>query len=1079
MLDIVGPTGQQTILDDTGAPITVQNYGVADVVAPAGTAYDPPVISGGQFAGDVQTVTDGSVTNVTARRWMRSDDGVIFTEVPGETGTTWTLPAAWATTAYYCIELDGDVGGVTATYRSPIKMVYLPMPMRIMQLYSMDEMAAHKDLDNYALQMVDHDQATLVFTGEGVASDPNNYVQKRAPAAGDKILVPFGAHMIWDYELSPRLHKMRIDGEFSASMAGNENLVLLIETRFVSRTGYCHIGTDADNRLPETSTFEVRYSDRDPTISMTEATDIDVANDQLLMSRGLVNHGRYEIWAQKRTHWAWTAPDSLPLEGDTSISLVAVPADWEVGMSICVPTTAWAPTEDQSVYRMTEYREISAIDRVNNTVSFVQPLAFPHDSWRDPDPRDPQITSSLAELTIPICLMDRQVNKVSEGADETTPPHRRGHEMHAHWYIDVDTDYVGYRFMGRTNKQAPAGTIKEGQFLKRVGQDEVAFEPITASSNRIGRYPLHFHEGDPNCGPVNRPTVRGCVFEGNAGHGLVFHGSDGDVLSSFATRCTGAAFVWENGWEQGWAVDCFSTDFYKDPGPDNQNFVGAMKSSVGKQGDQVGDVGTQLAGGYFGGRAVVTRRFGTSGAQFGGMWNARYIAEKLNPASPGGGMISFRKDMPRSISNLPRLASQDLGDIPNQHLPLFTRDFFGFGCQQVQSVLKRGGKNGHDFQSVFEHSYGFNNEDIHNMNYIALYLFSNTDGVAAGFGRFMTDLPNIQKQPKGTKITGGGRVERIRWVNTRGRGADIGINASGGYLAHANNNQFSKISPRFVIVNNDLTDNFSNIETPTENLNDTQNLIPTEDVTIIGATNGYQPLEIDAPRIIGTFGEGNINQITNPQFGTKKCSFNLIPEVAAIAPVSPLPSEFATGTEDTKDVADHHGFFGSWTEKTIRDIAAQDGYWTDQDGKNLVFLYHHNSAVLDEELMVFTRAVEIHPDYTIPSGWVNNGTITLSDVAPTADNFSVTVTQGTPQTFDVLALSNAATTAFGATLALLDFDYRRPTLCTIGFDTAAGTITLYPFEGVGGGEDHTYVTITDGQESYKTIRIDITVNEAV
>ncbi len=1086
-IDLRGIEGEANILDDYG--VLVRSDGPYDIV-PGVTTDLGPMISGGQFATDTQTATYGVLENVTGQQWLTSADGSSFTPVEGETGTTWELPAS-GSPLWYRLDVDGDLDGVTATYSSPIKYQYLEMDANNYPLYDMDEHMHHDMMDNAALDLCPHEDATLVFTGSGSPMTAGNWDINRVPEAGDRILIPYGKTVTWDYATCPRLDWIRVDGTFLTDTT--KNVHLFAETWLITRGGLRRIGASKAAYLPRTSSFTFEVSTRDWRTSPTATSNMDVVRDPQLLGRGFLCQGTDEVFGAPILPFAWTKlgtttnVNHLPVETDTTITTEGTLTEWEDNDNFAIPATAYAPQTTHLLGRMTEYKTATIS---GNILTLDSALVHHHDEWEWAT-QHPTALRDKDKNQLPIVNMERNVIHKTEGGSEASTSHQRGHNMWMHSYASFNIRYMKALNMGRSDKENFGAKITSSGLVRANSKDTSTTDPTyDATANIIGRYPFHGHQNAYYQGAEDRNNWTGCLVDGSPNHAFVLHDNDADIVSCVGCKTAATAVIWEVGREQGWSLNNFMFDFRKTrirEGNTGNNLNAGLKAAQKEAGDYIGDNFVYPAGYGVAGRAIVMEDNGASGCQF-------VIAQSNREQSRPGFIQDIYSDVPIALSSFGHLTQIGSGHhttMDNAHVPIFMKGTYGIGAGIVVSVLKSSGVNEHSFQSIIDSSWGYGIHHGHNFNYLGIYLSLAPRFVGAGFrsNHPGNNLGNVDNNDTTRVGIGSSRTEAVRDIGADIQGFDYRIeNAGGDPLVQATNDMFSKTNPRFVTADNtDISGNgtdtaVENVRLVTNNKNGSTTTTP--DVTVDGASNGTQELQMLArggtfpsPFVIGEFGAGNVQYLdpTEDVYVAKKDAFNLITEPAAIALFSLHPYEDAAEVWDYKGFA---GIRGGYSASSVRLYGEEFGYWKYDDGgglENYIIFWQYDSEVLGDRFMITARAIRIHADYTQISGWTNNGTITYSGIIPTASDVAISVARGGETTTNILTASSATTAAPGATLALMDREFRPPQRCTIEINAGTGEATVYAFDDVPAGTDTAQVTITDGQYGYRTIKLNITV----
>jgi hypothetical protein len=200
-----------------------------------------------------------------------------------------------------------------------------------------------------------------------------------------------------------------------------------------------------------------------------------------------------------------------------------------VGDRIFLPDTRQVPTDhwfNPSFALHVEERTIQSISADATVVTLSAPLGFDHRGARDAD-GTPTVASGNIALLPHVGNLTRNVIVASENAQGT-----RGHTLYTH-RSTVSIHYVQFQDLGRTRAI-----------------------PLDASTNHIGRYPLHIHH---LLGPIN-PSNAGYQFliVGNAINDslkwpIAVHGSHyGHVRQNVVfggAQLTGAGIAVEDGTE--------------------------------------------------------------------------------------------------------------------------------------------------------------------------------------------------------------------------------------------------------------------------------------------------------------------------------------------------------------------------------------------------------------------------------------------------------------------------------------------------------------------------------------------------
>jgi hypothetical protein len=359
--------------------------------------------------------------------------------------------------------------------------------------------------------LIDASDITVTAAGDGAWSDTGLWGGD-LPAASDAVLVPAGATVTVD-GVDADIRHLRVDGHLVFDPSQSSTLTL--DTLEVTEDGQLTIGTGAQ---PVADPVEVR-------IRFRSDSDIDVAWDPNLVSRGLVADGDVEIHGQPRTVHIKVAAD--PLAGDDTLTLAGTPEHWRVGDRIVITGTrysGWKWDNDINTVRyhgtQDEVRTITAID--GNEITLDEALEHDHVSPR-------------ADLKASVANFTRSV--VFETVDgESAPVHRRGHVMLRH-HTGFDVRYAAFIELGRTDKSV------ESFALDQLGT-------VEADSNVRGRYALHFHMTGIDTPREPAMAVGNAVFH-SPGWGYVHHASNAIFHDNASFDTFGAGFVAETGDEIG------------------------------------------------------------------------------------------------------------------------------------------------------------------------------------------------------------------------------------------------------------------------------------------------------------------------------------------------------------------------------------------------------------------------------------------------------------------------------------------------------------------------------------------------
>lgn len=350
----------------------------------------------------------------------------------------------------------------------------------------------------------------LTATKSGVASDSSVY--GRALQDGDFLSVPSGVVLQWDLTSSPNLAGIYLQGVLDCGAAsGNKalNVGTLAANGGALLCGSCLTNTQLNG------TFRLTFLDQAP----------DPAFDPAQFGTGLVAMGATidMCGSANKDSWLWTAACR---KGDTSITLLSTPNDWNVGDQLVVPGTFLSPAQD----------EVVTIAAVNGAViTLTSPLAYDHIPV--PGPQG-QVNS------LPIGNLSRRI--VIQSAN---PNGTRGHCMFMHDMMGMPTVtnvcHILVKDCGRTLATQP---VTDPTY-------DANGVPIPSTLlNPRARYAWHSHR-QGQAGPALQ-TWDGIVVWGFKKWAFDNHDSNVKATNLVAFDGQGGCFATERGSEIGEYTDC-------------------------------------------------------------------------------------------------------------------------------------------------------------------------------------------------------------------------------------------------------------------------------------------------------------------------------------------------------------------------------------------------------------------------------------------------------------------------------------------------------------------------------------------
>lgn len=371
------------------------------------------------------------------------------------------------------------------------------------------------------LDLLPEKEATHVAVKDGSWFDPSTWGGK-VPPAGAKVLIPKGRTVVYDSESNESLKVVRVNG--ALKFATNKNTKLVVDTLITDTTSLLQIGSKGNPV----------QADKKAQIIIDGSKAIDTKWDPTQVSRGVITHGKVEIYGQDKADFVSLARDVKA--GDTSLLLNEVPSGWRVGDQIVVggtDTNSGGSHANNSKFQ-DEVLTITSINGktikfTNNDVQGGNNNALRFDHTR-PEGFKNQLKLYVANTSR---------NVVFETANaKSTPIRQRGHTMFMH-NPDVSVQNAGFYGLGRTDKSKlvdDIGTNRDGS--KGNG------------TNVRSRYSLHFHRTGSDS------TDQAAIAKGNAvvdtpGWAIVQHDSNAILEDNVVFDFYGSGIVAEDGNELG------------------------------------------------------------------------------------------------------------------------------------------------------------------------------------------------------------------------------------------------------------------------------------------------------------------------------------------------------------------------------------------------------------------------------------------------------------------------------------------------------------------------------------------------
>jgi hypothetical protein len=350
--------------------------------------------------------------------------------------------------------------------------------------------------------------------GNGSWSSPGTWSPARVPVSTDVVSI---THTVSYDTVLGDVDVIGIDAGGVLRFVTNLPTRLRVSTLMVLPGGTLEVGTVAAP-VSAAVTAEIIIKNK----AINTSIDPDQYGTGLLAIDGTVT-----IYGAPKTP-TFVRTVTEPRAGNSQVTLEQEVSGWRVGDRVFLPDTRQTPIDkwfDASWALNVEERLIAGISADAKTLTLSAPLSFDHRGARDAD-GTPTVYNGIRYLPH-VGNLTRNVVIRSESAGGT-----RGHTLYTR-RSDVSIFYAQFQDLGRTTP-----------------------EGLSASSNHIGRYPMHLHH---LWGPVNPANV-GYQFEavGNAINDsrkwpIAIHGSHFGLIKQNVvfggSQLTGAGIAIEDGTE--------------------------------------------------------------------------------------------------------------------------------------------------------------------------------------------------------------------------------------------------------------------------------------------------------------------------------------------------------------------------------------------------------------------------------------------------------------------------------------------------------------------------------------------------
>lgn len=976
------------------------------VEPPVGRPILPwPRLSGVARTGETLTVEAPALSNIQGYQWYVDD--VEMTDVTGPSMTANTM-------GHVSVLVTADDG----VFAAPI--------VQVLHGHAISEHAGHAVAEDAVLALTPHVSASHIAVQDGLWSDPMTWDVGAVPGDGAVVLVPIGVNVAYDVATAPRLDRLRVDGALRVAL--DQSTQMHVETVVIAHSGLLEIGAGFESRLPGMFEFELIISDRAYAISPSMPSDLDLANDPLLMGRGIICLGNFVVFGDERKRHVKTANGSAPLAGDISLHLAHSDHGWQVGDDIILPGTAY-----EQIGGVTQvYDERRIITGVFGAIiTWVEPLQFDHGHQNSAVTRT-DLQPSVANMAANVVVRS-----------ESAELQRRGHIMIMHDGFSDVWD-LGIKEMGRTDTVGAPGVILSGGQYRYFDPNTLDVETTATpnAANRKGRYPFHFHF----CGFKRNdvPRVHNSVIDGSPGWGLVHHGCEAEIFGNVVYGWAGAGIVAETGDETGVWGGNFS--FGSRSQEASYGTVKLRDGTISSGRGLKGDFARHGVAFYFRGRAVKsTDNVAASAAQA----YAFFHRTTGNPANSLSPQIRLRRDSIGLSDMYPiHVNSVDDLDTPDHPILHFARNE-AFGCVTGFNVTKVDVEQGHGVPSYIDRFKAWGVVSGIDTEYVGYYRFNQPDLVSTAFAG------------DGYQV---GRSRGIFWNDhtvkmiaiqptVEGFAQNIEIDGSSSSTFALSNDMFSQTDPRFIVDRPTLIGN--QVINYTSRINPGSQTATTQSVTKVYTSEPtYMAAPtVDVPFIVADWSGSALlsspTAYTNIQTGTKTDS-------VGIQPIPKLWDDMSIGYENS-------------TPQALLQYAQENGYYTYGADNILVFHQYYSDDLTGitirkaHAIRITGSEVDIAPALNSNGEWP-----AASANAPDHIEVSLPLSPG-GTTIDIVSLVSDLD---GDTLTLVE-QYAGSTSGSFEVDVVSGTGTYTPHLNIP-NEDTVQAFVSDGTGQYATVKINFT-----
>ena len=356
--------------------------------------------------------------------------------------------------------------------------------------------------------LVDDKHAPVSSVASGNWADASTWAGGHVPTEGDRVVITSGHEVTIRSKIAGAAKTVRVDG--TLTFASNVDSELRVDTLVVSHHGRLQVGSEA-NPIEADKSARIVIDDFNNGFETEDKNSPDY--DPNTIGQGVISMGSIEIHGAQKSPYATISQAPM---GTTVLTPKAFPTGWRVGDKVAIAGAS---------YKQEEVRTVTGLDATAGTVTLDQALEFDH---------IPPSESAPVDLEIHVANLTRNASIETVAGNEDSL-HKRGHTMSHNNNVDIRN--AAFVNMGRTDKKKNmSDTIYDS-----------SGEVFKVGTNQRARYSFHIHRA----GQTGLANIEGSVVDGNPGWGFVNHSSNADFVNNVAFDVVGAAFVTENGDENG------------------------------------------------------------------------------------------------------------------------------------------------------------------------------------------------------------------------------------------------------------------------------------------------------------------------------------------------------------------------------------------------------------------------------------------------------------------------------------------------------------------------------------------------